>query len=75
MWEKNQNNRPLTLWEGPTIIGKEKKPKTLSKERANQLQSENKCFECEKVGHLRKDCPTHMFMKPPKVHSSAISFA
>ena len=44
------------------------KAKRLSEEERKKLQSEGKCFNCKKTGHMYRECPT----KPkPKGKSKA----
>ncbi|KAJ7911883.1 hypothetical protein B0H13DRAFT_1875359 [Mycena leptocephala] len=43
-----------------------------------QYRAEGKCFDCGSTEHIRKDCPLHNRLKPPKNHnvsSNAVSFA
>ncbi|KAG9001747.1 hypothetical protein FRB93_011952 [Tulasnella sp. JGI-2019a] len=45
-----------------------------SKEKIAELRAANKCFVCEEVGHLSKDCPKRNTAAKPYIRSNAISF-
>jgi len=58
----------------------ETKPKNTaikSKDKLNELRSQNKCFICEESGHIARECKQKRLVKPPnkgKINSSNIRF-
>lgn len=66
---RSQNNHKSDNKKDSRNSTKPQKREELSKEQRDQLQAENKCFNCREVGHNARNCDQRKTAKAPHIHT------